>query len=486
LRQQVSFSPADIKLGGENASPAGGDLLSLAPRTLPVEFSTEAAFRSEYLSNIAKGGIFVATEETFEIRESVSVELRLGYCDRTIELSGEVVHTIPEEMAEAGALPGIAIQFTTSASELRSTFESLVGVVEGNERISRSGRRAAPRSPARVRIVVNSAGGTLECRTRDVSSSGILVSVVGEPIPVGDAISLLITHPQNDEQMQIEGTVVRHLTTERGEITAMGIEFHTPEARQTEISAFMNDVRAAEHSRRLGGITGPIAELGIENLLQMFGASSPQGTLTVTQGAEEGFIVFESGMLCVAQLGVESGSEALKHMLSWREGSFEFHARVDEIQPEGEGVPLNAAILDALCEIDEGAREVEGGRDDLGSLVVEDPSLELDLDDALELSFEHGSEARDSDEDADDGYESGVTPNSQPAQISPDSVFVVNTDATDAYRGELAKTEEAVLDLAGVGMTVARMLEVIPEAEIEVYTALDALLERRLLSCRRG
>jgi hypothetical protein len=117
---------------------------------------------------------------------------------------------------------------------------------------------------------------------------------------------------------------------------------------------------------------------------------------------------------------------------------------------------------------------------------VEDPSLELDLDDALELSFEHGSEARDSDEDADDGYESGVTPNSQPAQISPDSVFVVNTDAADAYRGELAKTEEAVLDLAGVGMTVARMLEVIPEAEIEVYTALDALLERRLLSCRRG
>ena len=43
-------------------------------------------------------------------------------------------------------------------------------------------------------------------------------------------------------------------------------------------------------------------------------------------------------------------------------------------------------------------------------------------------------------------------------------------------------SEQAVLDLALVGMSVARMVEVIPEPEIDVYRALDALQERGILT----
>jgi Tfp pilus assembly protein PilZ len=505
-----------------------------------VEFSTEAAFRSEYLSNIANGGIFVATRDELSVRDLVLVELRLSYCDRTVELEGEVVHCLPAEMADAGASPGVAVQFRLPARELRSEFEPIVGVVEGNERISRSGRRAAPRAPARITVTLRSESqGEVVCRTRDISSSGLLVSLSSDAIAIGEPVTLLISHPQSGEVMDVEGTVVRHLEKEDGTVTAMGIEFHTPEARQTEVSAFMNDVRAAEHSRRLGGITGPIAELGIENLLQMFGSSSPEGTLTVTRECEEGIIAFEGGNLRAARLGAYGRSEALKVMLSWREGSFEFQARIEESELDPDSVPLNGAILDALCELDESSR---AGHDDggLAALSDGDISAEFDLDDELDMAFDDPDDHSDAgldddaseeplieftvdgldDEDADDedgtdyesdaglgdddeddepvleltldldeealqGEEEELFDDEGPAagtqSILPGTEFEVDVAAADSMRTELDKTEEAVLDLALVGFSVERIVEVIPEPELEIYGALDSLIGRGLI-----
>ena len=313
----------------------------------------------------------------------------------------------------------------------------------------------------------------------------MLVSTVGEPIPVGAPISMFISHPQSGEQMEVAGTVVRHLATDDGEVTAMGVEFHTAEARQTEVANFINDVRAAEHSRRLGGITGPIAELGIENLLQMFGASSTQGTLTVNRGAEEGFILFEGGMLLAARLGRESGMDALERMLSWREGSFEFHARLEEIERDIDPVSLSAAILDVLCHLDEDGRPETSDHGDLSSLVDSDPLLDLDIDEDLGVDLDDDDEEEDDDDDWDPQADS--KPDYDTAgtrvRIQPGTVFAVDAEVVAALRGELGQTEEAVLDLAEVGMTVARMLEVIPEAEVDVYSALDTLLGRRLIAC---
>ena len=113
-------------------------------RKLKIEFSTEDAFRSEYASNIAKGGIFVATREALPVREAVQVEIALAWCGRTFTLEGEIVHVVPIEMEQAGATPGVAVQFLAATSELRREFDALAGPAEANERISRSGRRAAP------------------------------------------------------------------------------------------------------------------------------------------------------------------------------------------------------------------------------------------------------------------------------------------------------------------------------------------------------
>lgn len=523
--------------------------MSLERRRLRVEFSTEPAFRSEYLSNISNGGVFIATHDRFAVRDPVVVELDLSWCGEVVELDGEVVHRIGVEMAETGAVPGVAIQFELPAKELRGRFEPVVGPIEGNERVTRSGRRAAPRSPARITVCLQTADGReVPCRTRDVSSTGLLISLDDQAVlPIGEEVGLVIDHPSRGEKMRVNGAVVRHLKADDGRVTALGIEFRTSMARKTEVSGFMNDIRAAEHSRRLGGITGPIAELGIENLLQMFGASSPSGMLTVTRGAEEGTIVFESGQLRAARLGGLTGREALREMLGWREGGFEFQAHVDsrDWQGEGEAVSLNGAILDAMCAIDESARSAAQARPASTPAAAasretaaasSDADLDLDLDLDLELGSDPVEALRDppaevapekpsrarvagarkldpsllpprkKDRAAAEPAAASTPPStakpaparkSDPAppptarkpaaasavesRISQKTRFQVDGARADEQRSELDKIEQAVLDLALVGMGVARMVEVIPEPELEVYRALDGLIERGIL-----
>ena len=477
--------------------------MSLGERKLRVEFSTEAAFRSEYLSNISNGGVFIATHDPIEVRSRVVVELSLTWCDEVVELEGEVVHTVGAEMADTGASPGVAVQFDLPGKDLRSRFEPIVGVVETNERVTRSGRRSAPRAPARVLVRVETDSGCFEYRTRDISSTGVLLSSShAEPIPVGEAIGLTICHPQSGEEMRIDGRIVRHATTEDGVVAAMGVEFDCPPARQTEVSGFMTDVRAAEHSRRLGGITGAIAELGLENLLQMFGASSPSGTLTLTQGNEEGAIFFEGGMLRSARLGGRVGADALRELLAWSDGTFEFQASIDEaeIEEELEGVSLNGAILDALCAIDEGRSGSAGAEAAAAGGDDDDFDLDLDLDldlDEDDLGVAGADEQAAPDQLAPKGSpvsrvgdkveldpsllpprkkkaeeaaapaeeppaaparrkkkKAADAPAAQQIRIEADTCFAVVPDRADAMRGELGKIEEAVLDLAVVGMSV--------------------------------
>ena len=466
--------------------------MSLDRRTLRVEFSTEAGFRSEYLSNISNGGVFIATSESIEVRDPVVVELELGWCGEHVQLEGEVVHRIGEEMAASGAVPGVAVQFDVPARELRERFHELIGKVESDERVYRSGRRAAPRTPARIRVRVQMADGAeVVCRTRDISASGLLLSVDGwEPRPIGEELGLVVAHPRSGEQMEVNAAVVRHVSSDAGEVVAMGVEFRTSSARRTEVANFVNEVRAADHGRRLDGITGPIAELGIENLLQMFGASSPRGVLTVSRGVEEGVIVFDGGELHTARLGRRTGAVALREMLSWREGGFEFQKQVEDglLDGPGEGVSLAGAILNALCEIDEESRADAPPADAGLELDVDadfDFDLEVDLaleEDEIVSSPEPEPEPEPEPPTSQDGAAGPATGSAPPARIDPAAKLAVDRARADAMRAALGEIEQAVLDLALVGMSVARMVEVIPEPEIDVYRALDALQERGILT----
>lgn len=404
-------------------------------KILEVAFATEAAFLAEYTSNICNGGIFIGTERVFALCDRVQVDLRLTFCEESVSLDGDVVHYMPVEMVQAGASPGVAIQFRLSTRELRRKFERFVGCADlTNERGSGSGRREAKRVRARMLTEVSDASGcAYDARTRDISRTGVLISAGARVPALGEGVSLNFQHPVSGEVMKVAGNVVRHLQTERGEVTALGIEFQQAGAQATRVGAFVENVKAAEHSRRLGAICGPIDPLGVRSILEMFASKAPHGTLTLMRGNEEGTIVLNRGALVAACAGARTGFSALGEMLRWDTGGFEFEIQLDAALTKESGIPLEQAM-----------RRAESG----GS---KKPARK--------------------------------TRKARPARrtehaIPCDAKVRVDVAALDAGAAALTKLEEAVIDLAIVGMQISKVVRVIPESEAEILDAIASLLEQ--------
>jgi Tfp pilus assembly protein PilZ len=399
--------------------------LSPAGRALRIAFGSPEDFQREYLANLVNGGAFVATREDLPLRERVRVELLLSFCDRRLVLEGEVVHRVTPEMAQMGAPPGVAIQFDGPAHHVRAQLEPLRSA-SGAEphRPPDSGRRRAPRTKARVPARLDGVTAELRGTTRDLSQTGALVSVPGEGVSVGDRVRLALTHPTSGEAMEVDGIVVREVRGEGG-VAAVAVEFAPRESEREGMQRFVEGLQAVEHTRRLGGINGEIGELGVGDLLQMFASTGHAGTLALRRGPEDGAIGFERGVLRFVRLGPVTGMKALVRLCAWKDGSFEFHARLDPVEAPEAPLPFEAALFDAMRMLDEMGR----------------------IDRRL---------------------------------YPPDAVPRVARRAADA--AELSKTEAAVLDLARAGFTVRRIVDVIPDPDPEIYRAFESLRERRALA----
>jgi hypothetical protein len=236
-------------------------------------------------------------------------------------------------------------------------------------------------------------------------------------------VRLTLVHPDTGEGLEVEGRVARHVAGS-GTVAAVAIEFDAASAEG--LGSFVRDVHALEARRRAGGIAGSIGELGMGNVIQMFGRFASRGTLTASAEAEEGVLAFEGGCLVHCRLGALTGTKALARLLSWESGHFEFHAEVDARPDEGSPIPIEGALLEAARQLDEMRRV------DPGTL---DPGARLRLD----------------------------------------------TKALASHRGPLSKTEEAVVDLAAAGLSVRRLLDVIPESDAQILDAIYALAERGLV-----
>ncbi len=120
------------------------------------------------------------------------------------------------------------------------------------------------------------------------------------------------------------------------------------------------------------------------------------------------------------------GVKALARILSWRDGFFEFRAHVDPLSDGHTKVPMEAALLDALRALDENNR-------------LSSPQL--------------------------------------PASAR----LEVARDRLDTLGQPIGKTEQAILELAAAGFTVRRILDVIPEDDAAIRSAITALLDRGII-----
>jgi hypothetical protein len=154
----------------------------------------------------------------------------------------------------------------------------------------------------------------------------------------------------------------------------------------------------------------------------MLGKTAPSGTLTVTHDNEEAVIGFEGEMLCYARLGRVSGTKALTRVLGWDEGSFEFHARLEPMTSESPPMSLDAALLESTRDLDE---------------------LRM-----LDLSV-----------------------------LPPDAKVRFQSAPAGPGRKEASKVEDAVLDLSRGEFTIRRILDMIPESDVEILRALTFLAD---------
>jgi hypothetical protein len=441
-------------------------------RSLHLVFSDAGAFLREYQQNLVKGGAFVASDESFEAREIVEVRVEVPFAGTKLDLSAEVVHSGPG---------GVAVQFLVPTPDLRKQFEPAVkraealraeaaadqaatelsspelgatldgahallgnadleGLSPDEQRAARAEASAEPdpnertfrdradRAPTRVPVRVKGpTGQSLSGRTRDLSKTGVLLSVDGEELPIGREVEIELTHPATNELLAVTGRVKRHLTGE-GVVPAVAVEIHAG-VQRAALERFVDEVRRLDEEHQRSGIRGPLEELGAVGLLQMFAALARCGTLTVTSGVEEGVASFADGQLLQAQVGSVVGVKALARIFGWRDGFFEFRATVDQVPATGEPTLMEASILEALRLLDEANRQAG-------------------------------------------------------PELAPAARFTVHRAELADTQGSLDTTEEAVIDLAAAGFTVRRILDVIPESDVAIRAAIAGLLERGLLSER--
>jgi len=410
-------------------SPAFASLPAERP-VLRVRFQTLEAFRKELQANLSKGGLFIPTGRAFELRQEVEIELDLAFRNARERFAGEVVAVVGEDLARAGGTPGIAVQLLAEVAEVRRRLEPLAGSPPEPEAARRVGeRRAARRLPARVMGVLSTADAHLSVRTRDLSSSGVLVTLEGvSPAPVGETVRLSLPHPRTGEALEVEGQVVRHLESDGG-VPALAVAFTEEEALRPDVARFVEDLGSMGHARSLAAVRGDLATTGLATLLQDFSSAAPVGTLTVSRGAEEGWVVFRDGRLCAARLGSVSGTKALSRMLAWEEGHFELQPHAEDGLDDEEALGIEHALLDATRQLDERAR--------LG-----------------------------------------------PPPVSLDARLRAESPPAEEEAAQRTKTEEAVIDLARAGLPVRAILDVIPEEDAAVLQALTALLEQGVLGVR--
>jgi Tfp pilus assembly protein PilZ len=334
--------------------------------TIQVLFESPEALQNEFAKNIANGGIFVVTEDSFAARQPVTVEIVLVYVAESsaaLSLDGEIVHRIPVELASGGAVPGVAVHFEMDVAAIREAFEPLLGqeapLADPDKDREGAKRRASKRRAVRVSVRVMPAGSApFEAISRNLSATGILLSAKGDLLAIGGGVRICLWHPSGDPCVEIDGQVVRHVQNKHGHVVAVALAFDRSAAADSRVRVVVDGLREAGHRRRLGGISGSIANLGLANLLQMFGTSAPEGTLVVESDGEQGWIAFVGGQLLGAELGVQTGHDALVAMLLWADGRFEFEATADaKLVETAPRRPVAAALLEAVCALDELNRE---------------------------------------------------------------------------------------------------------------------------------
>ncbi|MBW2666796.1 MAG: DUF4388 domain-containing protein [Deltaproteobacteria bacterium] len=391
---------------------------------LSLRFDEATAFREEFESNIAAGATFVATPESYLPKQAVGITLDLAFCRKRICFPAVVVAVVEPALADlANSAAGVSVRFLDSSSELKDRLEAVTGIDLSTGALrNRSERRARARSRSDSDIVLTTPTETFSGTTANISYAGVLAMLPMTSIPAGTEVRVELSNPMVELDLTVDGRIIHSRRCDGGMI-AHGIQLQYPAERIDEVMAFIEFLQSFDRARRLAIVSGSIDAGGLCAILDLFAQTAPAGTLAVTNGEENGRIVFSENYLLLCTAGMASGLKALARLFLWTDGRFEFHHDLQLADSPDDPQPLEAAMMTASVQIDELRR--------------------IGLD-----TFQF------------------------------DDTFSLATDVDPGVREKLSETEAEVLDYVGDGFSIGVICDMVAALDADIYKALVALLDQ--------
>lgn len=145
-------------------------------------------------------------------------------------------------------------------------------------------------------------------------------------------------------------------------------------------TSILSDMNKSDKS-----LKGSLALTNITDLLQFLSASYKSGMIQLTgqPGGKDGKIFFKAGELVNVMSGKTSGLEGFADLLSWEQGTFQFHP--DVVAPDKNiGLSIQHAIIQAAILLDNKTADDDRNisRDKSGSAnkIAEERSAEMERD----------------------------------------------------------------------------------------------------------
>ena len=221
---------------------------------LKVRFKNTNSFINEYTHNISKGGIFIRTNHLCGLREKVEVVLILPETQEEIVALGEVIHLVSPEEATEHTPAGMGIQIIEIKPEDQKRIEEFVKKHLKTD-ADILGRRVHPRVEAKIRVKFESKEALVEEYIHNISHGGIFITT-NKPGKVHDQIGIILIHPENNQELFLEGEVVRVVSPEEakrlGTVPGMGIKFLKMDAYvQKQIDDFIKSETIKQAGKNL-------------------------------------------------------------------------------------------------------------------------------------------------------------------------------------------------------------------------------------------
>jgi len=192
-----------------------------AMRSITLSIPEPGQWDAYYSVQDQEDHLFCPTDRPLTVGEVLRVKV-IFQRGPQFYVTGVVMWRRAKSQSRSRLKPGVGLR-------LNGSERSKVAYIRGFARGGLLDKRGAPRIPVRLRVTYRAGGARRVNFTRDITTSGLLVSVA-EVLPLDEQVQLTVMPPADLAPQRLVGTVVRHVEDDRGR--AMGVRLDFEDAQQ--------------------------------------------------------------------------------------------------------------------------------------------------------------------------------------------------------------------------------------------------------------